>query len=113
MNEYADGRVFTGATAVKLGFADQVGTYEDAVALTAQIAGLGKNYELFEVPKKRMSIFDFDLGGSDEEDPLNGLAQYADVLKSSKGDPVAAISKKILKTHFLNQPMMILPGYWE
>lgn len=113
VTEYADGRVFTGATAVKLGFADQVGTYEDAIKLTAEIAGLGANYELFEVPKKKMSIFDFDFGGSDEDDTLNGLAQYADILKSSKGDPIAEISKKILKVHFLNQPMMILPGYWE
>ena len=30
VDKYADGRVFTGETAVKLGFADQVGTFEDA-----------------------------------------------------------------------------------
>lgn len=111
MEKYADGRVFTGAQAVKLGFADKVGGYEDAVRLTAEIAGLGDNYEVFEIPKKKMSIFDFgDAGG---EDTLNSLVQYADVMRSSGKDPIETITKKILKTQFLNQPMFLMPGYWE
>lgn len=111
MQAYADGRVFTGAQAVKLGFADEVGTYEGAVKKAAELANLGDDYEVYEIPKKRMSIF--DLGGSDDRDSLNTLAQYADFVKSSQADPLDAITKKILKTQFLNQPMYLLPGYWQ
>ncbi|WP_413944234.1 signal peptide peptidase SppA [Bdellovibrio sp. HCB-162] len=112
VSEYADGRVFTGATAVKLGFADKEGFYEDAVKLAAETAKLGDNYDVFEVPKKRVSIF--DLGDSDREDDVNSLAEYADVLKGkSFGPDMEGAMKFVLRSKFLNQPMMILPGTWE
>jgi len=37
---YADGRVLTGKKAQELGFVDQLGNYEDAVKLTANLAGI-------------------------------------------------------------------------
>jgi len=37
---YADGRVLTGKKAFELGFVDQLGNYEVAVKLTAQLAGI-------------------------------------------------------------------------
>ena len=37
---YADGRVVTGQKAYELGMVDQLGNYEDAVALTADLAGI-------------------------------------------------------------------------
>lgn len=37
---YADGRVLTGQTAYDLGLVDQIGDYEDAVQLTADLAGI-------------------------------------------------------------------------
>ncbi|MEK2644640.1 signal peptide peptidase SppA [Bdellovibrio sp. BCCA] len=112
VSEYADGRVFTGATAVKLGFADKEGFYEDAVKLAAETAKLGDNYDVFEIPKKRVSIF--DLGDSDREDDVNSMAEYADVLKGKAfGPDVEGAMKFVLRSKFLNQPMMILPGTWE
>jgi len=36
----ADGRVFTGEQAVELGLVDTLGTYEDAVQIAAEIAGI-------------------------------------------------------------------------
>jgi hypothetical protein len=51
----------------------KVGTYEDAVRLTADLANLGKDFEIFEIPKKKRSLW--DLGDGTEEDPLNSLAQ--------------------------------------
>lgn len=44
----ADGRVFTGSTAVRLGFADQIGTVEDARQAIGEMTGLGKEPELFK-----------------------------------------------------------------
>lgn len=112
VSEYADGRVFTGSTAVKMGFADQEGFFEDAVKLAAETAKLGDNYELFEVPKKKVSIF--DLGGSDNEDDLNSLAEFADVLKGkSFGPDMEGAMKYILRAKYLNQPLLLMPGYWE
>lgn len=113
VSEYADGRVFTGATAVKVGFADQVGFFDDAIKLAAKEANLGDNYEVFEVPKKRMSIF--DLGGGETEDDVNSLADYADLLKgqASASKSVEAAVKYIMKTEYMNQPLYMMPGYWN
>lgn len=52
VEKYADGRVFTGETAVRLGFADQVGTYEDALRIAGKLAGLGSKPKLFQPPAK-------------------------------------------------------------
>jgi protease-4 len=54
---YADGRVFTGNQAVKLGFADAIGTWDDARAQLGEMTGLGKNPEVFK-PKKHRGVFD-------------------------------------------------------
>ncbi|QIA28088.1 signal peptide peptidase SppA [Thermaerobacter sp. PB12/4term] len=45
--ELADGRVFTGRQAKAEGLVDQLGTFEDAADLAAQLAGL-EDYELIE-----------------------------------------------------------------
>lgn len=113
VKEYADGRVFTGASAVKLGFADQVGYYEDAVQMAAEIAQLGRDYEVFEIPKKKMSIF--DLGGDDGDDDVNSLVEYADLLKKQgiKSAGVQEALKFLMRTEYLNQPLYLMPGVWE
>lgn len=112
VTEYADGRVFTGATAVKMGFADQEGFYEDAVKLAAETANLGDDYDVFEIPKKRMTIF--DLGDGEREDDVNSLAEYADVLKGkSFGPDMESAMKFVLRTKYLNKPLYMMPGSWE
>jgi hypothetical protein len=98
MKNYADGRVFTGAKAVELGFADKVGIFDDAVKLTAEMAGLGDQYELFEIPKKRRSLF--DLGEPNEDDPVNALFES----KKMGALPLAKeLIKDTLKLNLLNQ----------
>jgi protease-4 len=42
----AQGRVWSGVDAKRLGLVDQLGGYEDAVKLAAQLAKLGKNYDV-------------------------------------------------------------------
>jgi protease-4 len=39
----ADGRVFTGRQALKLGLVDRLGTYQDAIDLAGVMVGIGKN----------------------------------------------------------------------
>lgn len=113
VTEYADGRVFTGATAVRMGFADQVGFLSDAIKLAAETANLGDDWEVFEIPKKRMSIFDLG-GGSGQEDEVNTLTEYADLLQGkAMGPDLEGAIKFILRTEFSGKPMMLLPGTWE
>ncbi|MBL7542936.1 MAG: signal peptide peptidase SppA [Bdellovibrionaceae bacterium] len=108
MDEYADGRVFTGTTAVKMGFADQEGTFEDAVALAAKDANLGSDFEVIEIPKRRRTIFDF--GDNSEDDPVNTLKE----LKGAFTDKAIGESvEKVFRMKYLNQPMMIMPGFWN
>lgn len=108
MDEYADGRVFTGTKAVKLGFADLEGTFEDAVVLAASEAKLGADYELIEIPKRKKSILDF--GDSGEDDPVNSLAQLKNILPDQA---ISASLEKVFKMKYLNQPMLIMPGFWN
>lgn len=105
VTQYADGRVMTGAKAVELGFADKLGTYEDAIRLAAETAGLGKDFEIFEIPKKKRSIW--DLGDGSDDDPLNSVLGSK---KSSFG--LEALAKQVIKADLLNQPLYLMPGYW-
>lgn len=107
LDSHTDGRVFTGAKAVELGFADAVGTEDQALDITAELAGLKKNhYELFKVPKKKKSIWDF--GEEEEKDTINGNAMITDktalVLERS--------FKKVIGAELLNQPVYMMPGVW-
>ncbi len=108
LNRYADGRVFTGKKAVELGFADKLGTYEDAVKLAAEMGGLGDDYEIFEVPKRKRSIW--DLGQEDDEDPINSLKEKVGLF--SRAPSAKELMQEFIKTHWLNRPVTIMPGYW-
>lgn len=116
VKQYADGRVMTGAQAVKLGFADQEGSFEDAVKLAAETAKLGNDYKLFEAPQKRPGIWDY-IQGDDEDDDLNSVSRVNGLAKlfSKAGlDPaVETALRKVFRADSLNRPMMILPGFWE
>lgn len=109
LDQYADGRVFTGATAVKAGFADAVGLYDQAVEKAAELAGLGKDYKIFEIPPRKTTIF--DLGSGEEEDPINSVTDLADLVVKKKEWSAEAI-KTLLRTEYLNQPLYLMPGTW-
>ena len=57
--KYADGRILTGRQAVDIGLIDTLGSFEEAVAITGEIAGI-KN-PMLVYPPKRMSFIDFFL----------------------------------------------------
>jgi protease-4 len=61
----ADGRVFTGEQAVANGLADTLGTYEDAIALAAELAGIKGQPSLVREVRRR-SVWDGLLGGVGE-----------------------------------------------
>jgi protease-4 len=117
MKEYADGRVFTGAKAVEVGFADSVGGFEDAVKIAAEAAGLEKDdYDVMEIPKKKRSIW--DLGQPNDDDNVNSMnsrMSTADVVLQQLGGAKVSLSdmRKLMGVQNLNQPLYLMPGYWQ
>ncbi len=90
LSQYADGRVFTGSQAVKLGFADQVGTWDDARKLLGEMTGLGEDPEIFK-PKKHRGIMEL----------------FEDASSESKFSNVA---RELLKTELNARPLFMMPG---
>lgn len=112
LSTYADGRVMTGAQAVKLGFADSLGTFEDAVKLAAQMGNLGQDYHLFEAPKRRPGFWDF--WEQQEDDDLNSVDEILQFFTKQGADKTLETSvRKVFRAQHLNQPMLLMPGFWE
>jgi protease IV len=76
----ADGRIFTGAKAVEMGFADKVGTLGDAIRMAGEMTGLGDDPEVFEAPKDRPNFFEM-FEELNEESSLKENIQEALALK--------------------------------
>ena len=117
VSQYADGRVMTGAKAVELKFADQTGTFNDAIEMAAAAAKLGKDdYELFKPHREQGRWYEYLLDQGDEDDDLNSVV--TSMMSSTKGATaiekgIDSALKKIIQTHFLNRPLYLMPGYWE
>ncbi|MCB9026701.1 MAG: signal peptide peptidase SppA [Bdellovibrionaceae bacterium] len=91
VEKYSDGRVFTGETAVKLGFADQLGTYEDSLRIIGELSGLGSEPEVFIPPKHRPDFFD-----------LLAESKTENIFKKTLGE--------VFKLKIMAQPMYLMPG---
>lgn len=117
VDKYADGRVMTGAKAVSLKFADAEGTFEDAVRMAANMAQLGDDYKIFKPRREKMDWMDILSFNDDEDDDLNSLEgvkeQLGSMLSSSRSSSARELADMVLKTKYLNQPMYMMPGYWQ
>ncbi len=51
--KYAEGRVWTGNQAKKIGLVDELGNIKTAIDLAAELAELGTDYAVYEYPRKR------------------------------------------------------------
>jgi len=71
IHEIAQGRVWTGKTALKIGLVDELGDLDDAIALAAEKAGI-TDYRLKEFPQVKEPIQQFidNLRGKDDKEPL-------------------------------------------
>lgn len=97
VTQYADGRVFTGETAVQLGFADEIGTFDDALKLVGELSGLGEKPELFEPPKKHPTLSEF-------------LAEMSMAWSRSAIDVSV---EKVLPRELLGRPLFLMPGTYS
>jgi len=95
---YADGRVFTGAQAVKLGLADSVGTWDDARKIVGEMTGLGDKPEIFK-PKKSQSFMEFLEGAASESRSRSRLSSE-----------LSQVAHEVLQTELNARPLFLLPG---
>lgn len=70
--KYADGRVFTGLQAKEYGLIDSLGSFEDAIRITARLAGIEGEPKVIK-EKKRFNIFEELIGGKVE--PFTAIKQ--------------------------------------
>jgi protease-4 len=66
----AEGRLYSGAEAKRVGLVDRLGTYEDAVRMAADMAGLGPNPRIVRRLRKR-SLFERVLGAAPPQLPFS------------------------------------------
>lgn len=60
----ADGRIFSGQQAQKLGLLDSLGNMEDAIALAAELGGIKGEPSVVYAEKKKFSVLEFILGSN-------------------------------------------------
>lgn len=73
----AQGRVWTGADALEIGLVDELGGLQDAIEHVVELAGVGSDWELKQVPEKQDWVTQFE----------TLLEQGGDVSAASRGQP--------------------------
>ncbi len=92
MNKYADGRIFTGETAVKVGFADKLGGYNMALKTAAQLAGLDiDDPSIFTPPPKKEELLQTLINSKVNIGPLSNAIE-------------------MIKPHLFGKPLFLMPG---
>ncbi len=93
VESFADGRIFSGATALDLGLVDSLGTFNQAVRAIGEKTGLGSDPHLFDPGAK--TAYERFFEGVSSKTPL--LSQLFSFFKLSK--------------QLTNRPLYILPSY--
>jgi hypothetical protein len=77
---------------VKLGFADSVGTWDDARRALGQMTGLGDNPKVFKVKKR------------------NKLLEFFEALTTSETSNVSTVLRDLFQTELSARPLLLLLG---
>ncbi|MDZ4660511.1 MAG: signal peptide peptidase SppA [Pseudomonadota bacterium] len=94
---YADGRVFTGESAVSLGFADKIGNLEDAFKEAASRGGIKGKPVIFEPSSWREPMF-FKMFKDGDDD------EYSEATK---------VIGKLLRVDLVGMPLFLMPSVLE
>lgn len=94
VESYADGRIFTGKSGVKLGFADEVGGFQDAMQAIGEMTNLGEEPELFD-PNKNKKVF----------------LQFVDDMQGSFSLFPGSEVKRLLPLDLIGKPLYLMPGH--
>ena len=90
VNELGGGRVYSGEDALELGLVDVMGGIDEAIAIAANMAGMGDDYEVMETPQLEDPIKQLikQMGGDFEDriirKRLGEYARYFEMLESAK-----------------------------
>jgi protease-4 len=79
--KYADGRVFTGVQALELGLVDTLGTFEDAVGIAAELAGISGEPSIVKEAKKKTTLFDLLMNDAE-------VAEFTDLKNQILHQPI-------------------------
>ena len=85
VDEIAQGRVWSGADALKVGLVDELGGLQQAIAVAAQEAKLGTNYSIIEFPEKKDLVEQLLQAFCGEERPL------------AKNNPASRVTQKVMQ----------------
>lgn len=86
VEQIAQGRVWSGDDALKVGLVDNIGGLEDAIAHAAEKAGLGEDFTLIQIPdgKDVSELLKELLGGDLGQEPLTLLGPFSRSLRQLK-----------------------------
>ena len=91
VEEFSDGRVFTGGTAQIQGFIDQIGTYYEALDFIGDLTDLGRDPKVFE--------------------PIQP-SSWTDIIRSSLNDMIPWTQSDLkMRSHLNARPLYILPEF--
>lgn len=76
LEQYAQGRVWSGNQAKEIGLVDELGGISDALSIASGLADLGSDYAVYEYPKTR-SFLEELISPNKEELALKALKEYA------------------------------------
>ncbi len=93
----ADGRIVTGAGALKLGLVDQVGTFTDAVRKIGALTNLGDDPELYTPVPERPS-------------PLDFLKSFDGGEEDTESKAVGKIIDAVVRRELIGKPLFLMPG---
>ena len=88
VEQIAQGRVWSGDDALKVGLVDNIGGLDDAIAHAAEKAGLGEDFTIIQIPdgKDVSELLQELLGGDLGQEPLTLLGPFSRSLRQLKQD---------------------------
>ena len=75
----ADGRVFTGRDAKERKLIDEIGNFQDAVELTAKLAGISGKARLLRLNRQRVTLLDVLTSDLSRLVPFNGQSMKSQI----------------------------------
>lgn len=93
VTQIADGRVFTGESAVKMKMADEIGTLTDAIKKAKELGRLPDDAEVFEPPRTR-----------------SGIMSWIQEANEESSSSLAGLTKKFLGQNLTGHPLFLMPG---
>jgi protease-4 len=102
----AEGRIWSGTAAQKIGLVDEIGSLDDAINAAAALANLGDNYSVEDSAVERSFMDEFNL-------LLSARVQAATATPASKmNEEIKAVANQAADSHFFARLPFFTQGTW-